>query len=645
MLRVRFFSLAALLLLAALSLAVVAVLALRVGRGSGPTAGAAQSFTMAVDAVEDGGAANSDPVNSTVDIPIGLTRVVGFDITGLGAFTYQAYQVRLEYSDVILDPVNLPSAWATNNQWPAPGGIFLAGGPTVYGEDDTGTASILVSVTANSTGSSYVGELGFLEFLCENPGTATLHVIPGAPVHTHLVDDDGVTVYVPTVTDATIHCQEPTPTPTPTPTITLTPTITPTSTRTATPTKTVTPTRTPTPVLGELDTDNDGMPDDYEVTRPCLDPFVFDAYADPDGDGITNIGEFVLGTDPCSADTDGDGLTDSQEIMTYGTNPVDPDTDGDGLSDGAEVLTYHTSPLKPDTDRDGLTDLEEVTIFHTDPLRPDTDSDGLTDWEEIAIFGTDPLKPDTDSDGLNDGSEVMTYGTNPLDADTDDDGLSDGDEVLVYGTDPLSADTDGDGMPDAYEVFRSCLNPLGADADADPDLDSLSNLQEFSLGTEPCVDDSDSDGCADGEELGPDQALGGRRDPLNGFDFFDTPEPPSYLGDPGSPRDRAVSVLDALGLRAKFGTSTVNDGINQDGDGATDEDPPDGVDNDHDGRIDEDGGTQMLVRGVWQSYNPAFDRTLLGPNPWNTGPGDGAVSIHDVVLFRSQFGHSCIAAP
>ena len=69
------------------------------------------------------------------------------------------------------------------------------------------------------------------------------------------------------------------------------------------------------------------------------------------------------------------------------------------------------------------------------------------------------------------------------------------------------------------------------------------------------------------------------------------------------------------------------------------------MDNDGDGRIDEDGGTQVLRDGVYQSYNPAFDRTPLGPDPWDTGPGDGAVSIADITLFRSQFGHSCAAPP
>ena len=54
---------------------------------------------------------------------------------------------------------------------------------------------------------------------------------------------------------------------------------------------------------------------------------------DSDGDGITNLGEFLVGTSPENADTDGDGLNDFDENATFGTNPLQADTDGDGLID------------------------------------------------------------------------------------------------------------------------------------------------------------------------------------------------------------------------------------------------------------------------------------------------------------------------
>ncbi len=57
------------------------------------------------------------------------------------------------------------------------------------------------------------------------------------------------------------------------------------------------------------DSDGDGMPDSYENTHACLDPLVDDGAADPDGDGRTNLQEFLLGSNPCVANTVG-GITE-----------------------------------------------------------------------------------------------------------------------------------------------------------------------------------------------------------------------------------------------------------------------------------------------------------------------------------------------
>lgn len=61
------------------------------------------------------------------------------------------------------------------------------------------------------------------------------------------------------------------------------------------------------------DSDNDLMPDDYEIENG-LDPFnSFDQQGNPDGDGFTNLEEFLFGTDPNVADLDEDnnGIPDS----------------------------------------------------------------------------------------------------------------------------------------------------------------------------------------------------------------------------------------------------------------------------------------------------------------------------------------------
>ena len=137
------------------------------------------------------------------------------------------------------------------------------------------------------------------------------------------------------------------------------------------------------------------------------------------------------------ADTDDDGLPNLIE-KEIGSDPYNPDTDGDNLPDGYEALTLGTDPTKPDTDENGVSDYDE-----------DFDNDGLSNGQEYEL-GTEPYNEDTDGDGLKDGEEINTYGTDPLKVDTDEDGLEDGDEIY-FETDPLDPDTNGNGILDGDE--------------------------------------------------------------------------------------------------------------------------------------------------------------------------------------------------
>ncbi len=105
---------------------------------------------------------------------------------------------------------------------------------------------------------------------------------------------------------------------------------------------------------------------------------------DSDSDGIPDVQESVLGTNPNLADSDQDGVSDKDEIED-GTAPDNADTDGDGLSDGEEI-TKGTNPLVEDTDGDTLLDGAEVhgreidgQILISSPTLQDTDGDGLND--------------------------------------------------------------------------------------------------------------------------------------------------------------------------------------------------------------------------------------------------------------------------
>lgn len=201
-------------------------------------------------------------------------------------------------------------------------------------------------------------------------------------------------------------------------------------------------------------------PDPYAL---CKASVAANPNVDADHDGLANVTETAIRTDPCTADTDGDGMIDGYE---YGSaldlngialpypgkrpwpNPLDPsdpgfDFDGDGLTLSQEYRLWQfvgahfpVTAYSDGTQNSGGTMATVTTALQ----KLDLNGDGnLTDDER-----------DADGDGLSDVVEYQFRGVSSwwLGAYPSEAAYS---IATFYTVDPTVLDSDGDGVPDSAD--------------------------------------------------------------------------------------------------------------------------------------------------------------------------------------------------
>lgn len=152
------------------------------------------------------------------------------------------------------------------------------------------------------------------------------------------------------------------------------------------------------------DSDNDGIPDQWEIDNGLNPDDAADIGQDNDGDGLNNADEYASGGNPHAADTDGDALNDGDET-SIGTDLRNPDTDNDGMPDGYEVglgLDPQSNDAGLDTDGDGFSNLDEFRIG-TNPQDAASVPERVTEWFESFESGM-PADWDASTDASSDAA-------------------------------------------------------------------------------------------------------------------------------------------------------------------------------------------------------------------------------------------------
>ena len=152
---------------------------------------------------------------------------------------------------------------------------------------------------------------------------------------------------------------------------------------------------------------------------------------------------------------------------------------------------------------------------------------------------------------------------------------------------------DPDALPEPMLYVGIPDGDCGAIATPDSDGDGLPDDVETQIyGTDPNVGDTDADGCGDGKEVGPAHVLGGQRDPLYHWDFYDVTG------------DKSVDLTDTLLILAHFGHGPNDDALDNE-----------------------------------------LDRAIGGPGFWNTIASDTGIDLTDALVNLRSFGDDCSGPP
>jgi hypothetical protein len=424
----------------------------------------------------------------------------------------------------------------------------------------------------------------------------------------------------------------------------------------------------------DWDTDNDQMPDGWEVFYGLQPLQISDRIEDPDNDGLLNYQEYTIGTHPTNHDSDGDSLIDGINFNVYPMGPYvdpllgstiqfgsghygNPTSLGQGEILGIYFRTNVIKGAKYITDYGQSTSqyilLKDYIVFQGVGPWWEYVYDGLGPYENIDLSVNDEAYAKWDTNKLiitlYDLTKIyLNTTTNELyiwapfsdEEDKDENQILEGyyyvfgpgsqngaipdlllpdpgfkDQELYEGGNPLHNDTDGDRVLDSDEVMWDTSYP---------DSDGIVNIRDT---------DSDDDGISDSEERR------GLSDIIYNDQYESDIAKPTYNPDIDGDNHPNMIDLDSDG-------DMVPDGIEPQWWGDTDNDGLDNmIDKDSDGDGLVDGFVDsVLSNGHWDPGEIGEDLNINGKvDPTETDPrkkdsdGDGLNDTEEIINVQTVY--------
>ena len=192
-------------------------------------------------------------------------------------------------------------------------------------------------------------------------------------------------------------------------------------------------------------------------------------------------------------DSDEDGIPDEEDNCPQTANPAQMDTDGDGRGDECDNCRETPNADQADADADGVGNVCDNCINQANADQADTDEDGVGNACDNCVSSANPMQEDADSDGVGDSCDNCVNQANADQVDLDRDAIGD----VCDSTRVVVLDRTLGTIPFRDSVDLACISN-GIDAEPDACLCTHLHREISIVGQQGTFPDVNPDECGHG---------------------------------------------------------------------------------------------------------------------------------------------------